>query len=261
LIELLVVIAIVAILISLLSPALRIVKDIAKVTVCEANLRQWGVACQSFAPDHRRILPRAWRNNWTNTGYLVFLNWGVNLPWRDWQTHGTFWNTWKQYGITEQTLLCPGRGWPNIYFWSGSSDNNWMDVVSNTYMYMGGVTVNCIGSIFNFHEKWPAVTQMDRGLSSRVLAADTVYRGGGPTRSSAGYAQYWPDVSDINHRAIGDPERVGAQNILFGDGHVATMGGGYYDSGDAEGRLNCETDFTFRHASNGAFFFWEGSGN
>jgi prepilin-type N-terminal cleavage/methylation domain-containing protein/prepilin-type processing-associated H-X9-DG protein len=59
LIELLVVIAIIALLLSILLPALQRVKEQAKQTRCLANLKQIGLAMQAYAGDYEYLIPRA----------------------------------------------------------------------------------------------------------------------------------------------------------------------------------------------------------
>src|SRR5258707_8480003 len=57
LVELLVVIGIIALLISILLPALHKAQDMAKTTQCLSNLRQIGIAVSTYVADHRGKLP------------------------------------------------------------------------------------------------------------------------------------------------------------------------------------------------------------
>jgi prepilin-type N-terminal cleavage/methylation domain-containing protein len=58
LVELLVVTAVIAILASLLLPALSHARDQARAAGCVSNLRQWGLAYRQYADDNKDFLPR-----------------------------------------------------------------------------------------------------------------------------------------------------------------------------------------------------------
>ena len=76
LIELLVVIAIIALLLAVLTPALKKAKMNAKKVICKSNLRQWGIAINAYANDHndnlpRQDLPACGRNTWDVSAALL----------------------------------------------------------------------------------------------------------------------------------------------------------------------------------------------
>ncbi len=65
LIELLVVISIIAVLAALLLPAISLVRDLARTTVCRNNLRQLGIAILMYPTEQNGLLPPAMKD-WSN---------------------------------------------------------------------------------------------------------------------------------------------------------------------------------------------------
>ncbi|MCC7349453.1 MAG: prepilin-type N-terminal cleavage/methylation domain-containing protein [Phycisphaerales bacterium] len=63
LVELLVVIGIIALLISILMPALTKARQSANQIACGSNLRQWGMAVQQYVSDNKGKLPPYWSEN------------------------------------------------------------------------------------------------------------------------------------------------------------------------------------------------------
>jgi prepilin-type N-terminal cleavage/methylation domain-containing protein/prepilin-type processing-associated H-X9-DG protein len=101
LIELLVVIAIIALLMSILMPALRNVRDQAKNSICLQRLKQWGVMFNMYADD--------------NNGQLMDMNLinGVEMY------HG-WTNRMYPYAKSFEIYLCPSA----VYFWSDTEKYN-----------------------------------------------------------------------------------------------------------------------------------------
>ena len=68
LIELLVVIAIIAVLMSILLPALRRVKEQARTVACSSLLKQWGVWFSMYTDDHTGSFMEGWQGSSRNNG-------------------------------------------------------------------------------------------------------------------------------------------------------------------------------------------------
>jgi len=128
LIELLVVIAIIAVLMSILMPALTLVREQARTTGCVANLKQWGLVAGMYAHDHDGKF-------WSGVDYGGPGTRGYFWPWqledrlKDWQDNKIWFcpsakkpiidesgnqnptfNIWNAWGIFTNSVRCQKTG-------------------------------------------------------------------------------------------------------------------------------------------------------
>jgi prepilin-type N-terminal cleavage/methylation domain-containing protein/prepilin-type processing-associated H-X9-DG protein len=85
LVELLVVIGIIALLVSILLPALAKARSAAKETTCESNLRQWGMGLQMYCDANKGLFPGD-SNNGSKSKPVDYINkyaltWGATEMW------------------------------------------------------------------------------------------------------------------------------------------------------------------------------------
>ena len=190
LIELLVVISIIALLVSILMPALNKAKQQAKSTVCLSNLKQWGVIWQMYTDENNDKFPALYMNQTANAGNTPRGSWMYCLK--------------KRYEKNEELLQCPaankidpdrsgfGEGGEQIfggqkYMYSFPINDSQLDENSGMLDYSSyGMNTWCsseVGSTPSIGRSpsnyWISRTKVK--LASEVpVFADCKWRGGGP---------------------------------------------------------------------------------
>jgi prepilin-type N-terminal cleavage/methylation domain-containing protein/prepilin-type processing-associated H-X9-DG protein len=128
LIELLVVISIIAMLISILLPALATAREQGRRTACASNLRQWGLSMSIYATDNRQWLPP---NDNAGPGTII---------WPGQTTRDAMRQLVSSYGVVRGIAGCPSD--PLVT----NMQNNWNTVIEAAgvgsqrfrYHYAGG---------------------------------------------------------------------------------------------------------------------------
>lgn len=253
LIELLVVVTVIAILAAMLLPALSRARENGRRALCDSNLRQWNIAAALFADEHDGTFPRAYRMNSHADSYPRELDDDTDpASATAWLTFGTPWTTFLDYGVVDKMAMCPSAlGWTpgdtvpySPVFDRRYINAQWGAIVLMTYAYVAGVhkisyPVNNASRIYH-----PAVGFKDASSEDRVIIADLVWYGGGPT-----YA--WGSTYYINHFSFASirPDR---QSLAMADGHIMTLRGSDYPQ-----PLD---DVTWCYKQlNGSFYYWEGN--
>jgi len=172
LIELLVVIAIIALLVTILMPALNRAKDMARRAVCASNLRTRGLVAAVSAGEYDGNFSAGYHTShwqlfsWPErvrlglepeygaeyAGYPVkmengrfdeFYNWkqpnsgSWGKPWPIWQWVGTSLDTWRENGLAVGALHCPGSDKPLVGEDARASFEMHGHLVTS-YIYVGG---------------------------------------------------------------------------------------------------------------------------
>jgi len=124
LLELLVVIAVIAVLASMLLPALARAKDKAKAITCLTNLRQWGVAAHLFAADNQDLLPKDGKitSDSTNDAWYIDLPRALGVA----TYHEIPWRTNTTMSLGRSIWICPAntnRGTGNNVFHYAENPN------------------------------------------------------------------------------------------------------------------------------------------
>jgi prepilin-type N-terminal cleavage/methylation domain-containing protein/prepilin-type processing-associated H-X9-DG protein len=210
LIELLVVISIIALLISILLPALGKARKSSRAIVCGSIMKQIGTWVMTYAADCNGILPTHGDKNWSDS-------WGI-LDETTWATKAIPAGLYNGWGI-DSPIKCP-EAWTQVSPLRDPSFN----FTYGINQYMGGrrnfgsgriaplprlEIVNSKGYLFGeARATWYAAPKSHFDFHPVLALSNSA-------TPSSSWPWCWPNP-DIE--ASGHPERNG--NFLYGDGHV-----------------------------------------
>ena len=231
LIELLVVISIIALLVSILMPALGRAKRQARITVCQSNLHQWGLAVHQYAGDgDDKIMKTV--NTWGGgeEGLIA------------WCTDATINAHPEEFNLKAVGPYMPGfnyarRNLGDVWL----CPENKMDYQVMTEDHWDGA-----GFIVMMYSYWARVDKWAPGVAThpqqlvgrmmkadRVLLADTCFRLGGTGGYLYNHGQNGASVHRNPERLGGSmdtgPPQITGLNRCYGDGHVEWNDESEYD--------------------------------
>ncbi len=204
LIELLVVIAIIALLASLLLPALENARNAARRIACMSNIRQIAGGAINYAGDYNGLVPGIVRDDARDYTHLSFTYWASG---HDGPTGGGLLYT-EGYLPSIPTFYCPGRaaGEPISRGYSGGGTGEWTPDTTTGYVGTSYfiATTNLSTDDGLDYSPWHTVSRVDSG---KALVFDYCVQATEPPT----YTEWAPYGPSKHHHGIGN-------NMAFFDG-------------------------------------------
>jgi prepilin-type N-terminal cleavage/methylation domain-containing protein len=257
LIELLVVIAIIALLLSILTPALNSVKERAKRVSCSSRLRQYGTAIYSYSAANDGKIMRMVKRFGDSVNFPCYVStkktYPANVPEFD-NTQPDEWNVYKinpylelvdknfdENGIVTPMVVCPGGSYDFMQKailnqGTGDPDEVWEPFIEIAFCYFAGIdevpyeTSLIYGDLpdniklYQRSENALRYLTMDTLSSKRLLMSDILWlipqaRGYRYNHGKNGWSWVGYGEEEGSH-SDSIPQATG-RNRLFGDGAVS----------------------------------------
>jgi len=227
LVELLVVIAIISLLMSILMPALSLVKLQARLAACKMNLHNWGLIWDVYCHDNDNRFPNSGNIGWRRGTWILALR-------REWQTRSDILRCpmavsrleGTNHGDSTHSYVMGGGGLGDLREECSYGMNCWL------YWARPGETM-----IQKRPTKWNWQTTEVGGGNNIPVFADAMWRGGGPFDGTRDHPEDIPNrgnppsepdewtgaSAEMKHFCI-DRHRNGRVNHLFLDWSTRTVG-------------------------------------